>query len=254
LKNNVLLIAVFIAIAGGILCVNGFASGVAPEKISVTASPQSNTVNSESAAYYPMDLGNVLYLKGFKKNNPSKTLLVKAEVKSVEKRDGVEYTYFYAPQVNVRYFVRRDESGVYMKIMRYPFPFFGFPIEIELTPEMKFVSFPLKEGVKWIYKGKAEAVIFGLRIGRDINTDFEIIAREKLETEAGSFDSYHILAMVDEGDGKGKRPEKYWYAKGLGYSRADTSGHFAELTGFRVWSPENNAFIEKLPEGEKNYE
>ncbi len=208
----------------------------------------------DNGDYYPMHVGNVLYLKGFKKNNPSKILYVKAEIKSVEKKAGKEYTYFFAPMVNVRYFVRRDTEGVYMKIMRYPFPFFGFPIEIELTPEMKFISFPLKPGVKWAYKGRAEAVILGMRIGREISTDFEIVSMEKIETAAGVFDSCHVIAMVDEGDGKGRRPEKYWYAKGLGYSRADTSGHFAELTGYRIWSDEKKAYIEKMPEGEKNYE
>jgi hypothetical protein len=210
--------------------------------------------NTESQRFYPVHLGNILYLKGYKKKEPAKELRVKAEVIRIEQKDNKDYYYFYAPLVGIRYLVREDSEGVYIRIMKYPFPLFGFPIEVDLKPEMKIMAHPLAEGLKWTYKGRAEAVILGIKLGRDVNTDFEVTKYEKLSTTAGEIDAYNITAMVDEGDGHGKHLEKYWYAKDIGYSQADTTGHFAQLVGYRIFNEKENKFDEKIPEGVEKYE
>ena len=214
------------------------------------------TAADDSFMYYPAHVGNVLYLKGKKNNAPEKTLYVKAEIKSVETRDGIEYYYFFAPQVEIRYLINVDkQNGVSMRIIKYPFPFFGASIEVTLTPQMTFMKYPVKVGEKWTYKGRGEATILGfIKLGRDLKTEFEVVRMEKVKTEAGDFDAYHIVAVVDAGDGKPPTTEKYWYAKGLGYTIAETSGHRADLVGYRIYDEATGTWNEKLPEGVEKYE
>ncbi|MBN2754456.1 MAG: hypothetical protein JXR81_06255 [Candidatus Goldbacteria bacterium] len=213
-----------------------------------------NTAAELSSSFYPIGLNNILYLKGYKKDNPSKEMFIKAEVIKIEKKDGNDYYYFFAPQVGVRYLVRETQEGIEMRVIKYPFPFFGFSIEVDLKPAMTFLKYPLKVGEKWNYKGKAEATVLFIKLGREISTDFEIVSKETIKLPAGEFEAYHITAKVDEGDGKGIHTEKYWYAKGLGYSRADTSGHFAELVGYKIFDEKTGKFAEKIPDGVEKYE
>jgi hypothetical protein len=214
-----------------------------------------NAVPELSPSFYPVNLHNILYLKGYKKDNPSKEMFVKAEVIKIEKKDGKDYYYFYAPQVNVRYLVREAETGMEMRIIKYPFPFFGFPIEVDLTPSMTFLKYPLEVGTKWQHKGRAETTIFGfMKVGRDIKSDFEIVSKEIIKLPAGEFEAYHVTANVDEGDGKGVHTEKYWYAKGIGYAKADVAGHFAELVGYKMFDEKTGKFAEKIPDGVEKYE
>lgn len=210
---------------------------------------------SKDEAYYPIYKGNTLYFKGYRKKEPSKELKVKAEVVGIEQRDGKDYAYFYAPQMNVRYLIRRDKEGVYMRVIRYPFPIFDFSIEVNIKPEMKIISFPLKTGQKWEYKGRAETLVFGfMNIGRDIKSTFEAKEKRVIKTWAGDLDTVHMQVLVDEGDGGTPKLEKYWYAKGFGYSVADTSGHYAELVGYKIYDEANPSKInEKIPEGAGDY-
>ena len=226
------------------------AAGQAKPKVVATA------IADDSYTYYPGHVGNVLYLKGIKRSVPDKTLYVKAETKAIETRDGKEYYYFYAPQVEIRYLINIDkENGISMKIIKYPFPFFGASIEVTLTPQMMFLKFPLKVGEKWSYQGRGEATLLGfIKVGRDLKTDFEIIGKETVKTEAGDFEAYNVLANVDEGDGKPVRSEKYWYAKGLGYTIADTTSHRADLVGYKIYDEATGTWKEKLPEGVAKYE
>ena len=246
-------------IAAMILTVFAVSSPAAPKapavdavKTKITATP----VADDSFMYYPAHVGDILYLKGSKNSAPEKVFLVKAEIKALETREGKEYFYFYAPQVDIRYLINVDkENGISMKIIKYPFPFFNISIEVTLTPQMTFMKFPLKVGEKWEYKGRGEAVLMGfLKVGRDIKTDFEVVGRETVKTAAGDFDAYNIVAVVDQGEGKPVTTEKYWYARGLGYTIADTSGHRADLVGYRIYDEATGKWNEKLPEGVEKYE
>ncbi|MEI7541717.1 MAG: hypothetical protein WCJ94_00485 [bacterium] len=217
---------------------------------------EATVVVDDSYMYYPGHVGNILYLKGRRKKNPEKLLYVKAETKAIEQRDGKDYHYFYAPQVDIRYLINIDkENGIAMKIIKYPFPFFDMSIEVTLTPEMTFMKFPLVVGNKWTYVGRGEATLLGfIKVGRDLKTDFEVVSKETIKTEAGDFEAYNIVANVDEGDGKGVHSEKYWYAKGLGYTIAETSGHRADLAGYKIFDETTGIWKEKLPEGVDKYE
>ncbi|MCX7697892.1 MAG: hypothetical protein N2114_00300 [Candidatus Goldbacteria bacterium] len=203
--------------------------------------------------YYPMAKGSLLFFEAYKKAEPDKIIKVKAEIKDIEKKDEKDYFYFYAPKVDIRYLIRRDKNGVYMRVIRYPFPIFNFSIEANIIPEVNFFKFPLKAGNKWEQKAKASAQILFFSIERNITGKFEVVKREKIKTKVGEIDTYLIHAVVDQGDGKAT-VEKYWYGKGFGYVRADTNVHFAELVGYSIIDEETGQRYEKLPEKVNEYE
>ncbi len=214
-------------------------------------------LQDESGLYYPMQLNNTWYLKAYKQSNKDKLLNVKAQVIRIEERDGKEYYYFYAPSVDIRYLMRKDETGVYMKSMKYPFPIFNFSVYVDFTPEVQIMKFPLKAGDKWDVKGKADALIFKFfKITRNIESRFECVGYEKITTAAGTIDTCHISVMIDEGDGKGFYQENYWYGKNTGYAYSDTKNHHAELVGYKLYKEKElseTADEKEPPEGLNAY-
>jgi len=211
----------------------------------------------ESAAYYPAHVGDTLYFRGyFKDDEEKKTHRVKAVVSKTEQKDGIDYYYYDAGKIGIRYLIRKRDSGVYMRVMKYPFPIFGFLIEVNIKPEMCVMKFPLKSGEKWVEKGRAETRILGMwDVGRDIRSDFEVVGRETIDTEIGKIDTVHIRVLVDDGDGDEPTLEKYWYGKNIGYARSDTSSHFVEIVGYEVFNDEKGEVVKVLPkDGVENYE
>jgi hypothetical protein len=224
------------------------AAGVRARSITLAAA-----AGDESRLYYPVHVGDILYLKARKKSDPEKQLFVKAEITKTEiKKDG-EYYYFYGPQVNVRYLIGVDKDGVSMRLIKYPFPFFDMSVEVDLVPKMPIINFPLKVGEKWSYEGKGEAHLLFIPITRNLKADFEVVQHASIKTEAGDIDTYHVKVLLDSGDGKGVTTELYWYAKGIGYSIADTSGHFAEIVGYKIYDDATGKWNEKIPEKSELY-
>jgi hypothetical protein len=208
----------------------------------------------DSSEYYPAHVGDILYLKGRKKSEPDKLLYVKAEITKTEKKPDGEYYYFYGPQVNVRYLMGIEkDSGVSMRVIKYPFPFFDMSIEVDIKPKMLILKYPLKVGEKWHYEGKGQASFLFIPIVRDLKADFEVLDRVTKTTEAGVIEAYNIKVLLDSGDGKGVTTELYWYAKGIGYSIADTSGHFAEIVGYKIYDEATGKWNIKLPENAEKY-
>jgi len=208
-----------------------------------------------SASYSPMYLGNTLYLKGYWKKEPEKVIRVKAVVSKIEQRDGTSYFYYEAPKVGIRYLLRRTDEGLQMRGIKYPFPLFGFLIDVDIQPEMNTLSFPLKPGKKWTEKAKASATVLFIPIVRDIQTDFTAVGKQKIKTAVGELETYHIEALVDQGGGEGPKLEKYWYAKRIGYARSDTTSHYVDLVGYRIFNEKKGEFDEVLPkDGAENYE
>lgn len=231
-----------------IILFNGLLYSQSPSNITETV----KKITSDER-YYPMAKGSVLFFEAYRKSEPDKIIKVKAEIKDIEKRDGKDYFYFYAPKVDIRYLIRRDKNGVYMRVIRYPFPIFNFSIEANIIPEVNFFKFPLKPGNKWEEKAKASAQILFWTIEKNVISNFEVIKNEKITTKAGEIDTYLIHAVVDQGDGK-STVEKYWYGKGLGYVRADTNVHYAEIVGYSIIDEETGEKYEKLPEKVAEYE
>jgi hypothetical protein len=213
----------------------------------------SSAAADDSYLYYPAYVGDALYLKGYKKSEPEKMLYVKAEIIRTEKKSDGLYYYFYGPQVNVRYLIGADKDGVTLRLIKYPFPFFDMSIEADLIPKMPIIKYPLKVGEKWSYDGKGEARLLFIPIKRHIKADFEVVDKAVKSTEAGNIETYNIKVLVDYGDGKGLVTELYWYAKGIGYSIADTSGHKAEIVGYRIYDEAAGKWNEKLPDNIKLY-
>jgi hypothetical protein len=210
-----------------------------------TESPTVKPQYPEDARYYPERLGNTWYFQGYTKKEPNRLLKVKAEILSEEKEDGQIYYYIHAPKMGIRYVNKRKDDAVYMRIIKYPFPIFGFPIEVNLIPEMPVMKYPIKAGAKWIHKAKARVVII-FPLERDIQSDFEIIGKETVNVPAGTIEAWHIKVLVNQGDGT-VTTEEYWYGKDFGYCKANTTGHYAELVGYRMFNEKTGKWMEKIP-------
>ena len=207
--------------------------------------------------FYPITNGNTLYLSGYFKKEPTKKIKIKATVAGGEKIEGKDYGYFYAPQADIRYMMRTDEKGVYMRRIKYPFPIFNFSINVDIIPEMQIMKYPAVKGETWKYEGKGEAVILFIPLSKKIVSEFECFGIEKVKAPAGEFDAIHIKVMVNEGDNSVAKKNEYWYAKDIGYAVADTDGHFAELEGCKVFADGDTTTVKvDIPPagGEKTYE
>lgn len=217
---------------------------------------QKDKIEKESQRYFPASVGNKWFYQGYWKNDKEKKIVkVKAEILNIEKKDGKEYFYYYAPKVGIRYLNRKDETGVYMRVIKFPFPIFSFAlIEVDIVPEMLVIKFPFKVGDKWTQKAKASTTLFGiLKIERNIQSDFEVVEKVKIQTGAGEIEAYHIRAYVD--NSYEKTVENYWYGKDIGYAVSDTSSYFVKVHGYII-KDEKTGEIRKLipPDGEKEYE
>jgi hypothetical protein len=224
-------------------------------KVLVTAGQKDN-VEKESSRYFPAAVGNRWFYQGYWKNDKDKkTVKVKADILNVEKKDGKEYFYYCAPKVDIRYLNRKDETGVYMRVIKFPFPVFSFAlIEVDLEPEMLVIKFPFKVGEKWTAKAKASTTVFGFwKLSRDIQTDFEVVEKVKIQTGVGEIEAYHIKAIIDNSFNVVE--ENYWYGKDIGYSVSDNSSYFVKVHGYII-KDEKTGEIRKIipPEGDKEYE
>ncbi|MBP7792872.1 MAG: hypothetical protein KA120_07415 [Candidatus Goldbacteria bacterium] len=207
-----------------------------------------------SSSFFPLNLGNVLYYKGYKTGEPEKLLKIRADVASIENVEGVDYYFFNAPSADIRYLIRKDKDAVLLKLMRFPFPIFNFSVSAVFYPEFLMLKFPILKGRKWHYEGKAKAKIFGIfTITRDVTADFEVVRREKVITDAGRLDTYHVIMRVDEGDGQGIKTYKYWYAKNIGFAISNTDADKCELVGYVVKSDVDGIVRKKIPEREEEY-
>lgn len=207
-----------------------------------------------SYSFFPICHGNVWYYKAYRYGEVDKILKIKAEIVSTENIEGIDYYFFNAPSVDIRYLIRKDDDAVYLKVMKFPFPVFNFSINVIFYPEMQMIKFPVLKGEKWRYEGRAEATILGIfKIKREIKADFEVIKRDKVITDAGRLDTYHIILKIDEGDGTGIKVKKYWYAKNIGFTISDNDNHKCELVGYIVKSDIDGKIRKKMPEGEGEY-
>lgn len=207
-----------------------------------------------SSSFFPVNIGNIWYYKAYKCNEPEKILKIRADISSIENIEGIDYYFFNAPSVDIRYFIRKDNNAVHLKVMKFPLPIFNFSINVFFYPEFPMIKFPLLKGEKWDYEGKAEATILGIfKITRTIKADFEVIKRDKVITDAGRLDAYHIIVKMDEGDGKGIKIKKYWYAKNIGFTISDNDNHKCELVGYVVKSDVDGKRSVKIPEDEVEY-
>jgi len=217
---------------------------------------QKDKVEKESQKFFPASVGNKWFYQGYWKNDKDKKIVkVKAEIPNIEKKDGMEYFYYYAPKVGIRYLNRKDETGVYMRVIKFPFPIFSFAlIEVDIVPEMLVIKFPFKVGEKWTQKAKASTTLFGIwKIERDIQSDFEVVEKVKINTGVGEIEAYHIKADVD--NSYEKTVENYWYGKDIGYSVSDTSSYFVKVHGYIIKDEKTGEIKQIIPqEGDKEYE
>jgi len=171
------------------------------------------------------------YAGHMKQDNAAK-IRVEAKIISFDTINSVQYMYYAAPSVDVRFMVRVDEAGAYMKLVKYPFPILKFlTVDVYMEPEIQFLKFPLTEGETWTQNLKATADLVPFKLNRDVKVKFTVVAKEKFRYKGADLDCYRVRMERDEGMGT-LWVEDNWFASGLGFVRGDTPEYFIELNGY----------------------
>jgi hypothetical protein len=246
-------IARAIALAAALACAFPAAADDQHERDLEPVTTGSSEELTWSEQFYPLAVGNVLYFRARENDKPDEQRKIKAEIKSVETKDGVDYFYFYAPEVDARYLIRRDADGVYMRVIKFPFPLFKFSIKVDIEPELRFIKFPLEVGATWEQESRASARILFVPRKEDLHARFEVVKKDILHTDAGEIEAYLVHAWVARGDGE---PDfgQFWYAKGIGYAFGETVEYATEIVGYRVFDESARVWTEHLPENPEEYE
>jgi len=205
-----------------------------------------------STRYYPLTIGNEYYYKGFKAKAPNRELLVKAELKNVQVVDDEDYFYLFSRSENIRYLVRRDGAGVYMRILKREFPLFGLSFNVHLQPELLFLRFPLAIGEKWSQQVTASARILFIPIRRTIEASYHVVDRVLLHTEAGDIDAFVVNASLGV-VGEPMASKTFWYGENVGYIKASAPEDSMTIVGYRVFDEQNGLWIDKSPSDSGRY-
>lgn len=207
---------------------------------------------THSARYYPLTIGNEYYYKAVKSRAPNRELRVRAEIKNMQTLEGEQYFYLFAPGVDVRYLIRRDESGMFMRLLKRDIPLFGLSFNVHLIPELMFLKFPLTVGDRWSQQVVARTKILFIPVKRTIEGRFHVVDRQVLHTEAGDIDAFVVNASLGEVDGK-MNDKTFWYGENVGYIKADAPEDFSVIVGYRVLDEQTGIWIDKSPPDAERY-
>jgi len=186
-------------------------------------------LNAEN--WYPINVNDSWIYEGYFKSEPKKILKVKAVIAEERKIDGKNYYFYNVPGFDVRFFVRAEESGAYMKLIRYPYPLFKFlSYDVVLKKEVLFVKYPFIQGEKWQQKTEAAAMLWPIVINRKIKMDMETVEMKKVLFKGEEKEAWRVRILMDQGDGKIKE-ENHWYIDGKGYIGGETAEHKVMMSG-----------------------
>ena len=207
---------------------------------------------THSARYYPLTIGNEYYYKAVKARAPNREYRVKAEIKKLQTVDGKDYFYLFAPSVGVRYLIRRDETGMFMRLLKREIPLFGISLNVHLIPELLFLRFPLTVGDQWSQQVVAKARILFIPVRRTIEARYHVVDRQVLHTEAGDIDVFVVNANLGVVGGSMVN-KTFWYGENIGYVKADAPEDFLVIVGYRVFDEQTGIWIDKRPFDAERY-
>jgi hypothetical protein len=207
---------------------------------------------THSARYYPLTIGNEYYYKAVKTRAPNREYRVKAEIKKLQTLEGKEYFYLFAPSVDVRYLIRRDETGMFMRLLKREIPLFGISFNVHLIPELLFLRFPLTVGDQWSQQVLAKARILFIPVSRTIEARYHVVDRQVLHTEVGDIDAFIVNASIGVVN-RSMVNKTFWYGENVGYIKADAPEDFTVLVGYRVLDERTGIWIDKSPSDAERY-
>lgn len=211
-----------------------------------------DTPLTDSARYFPLTIGNEYYYKAVKARAPNREYRVRAEIRNLQTFEGKDYFYLFAPGVDVRYLIRRDETGMFMRLLKRDIPLFGISFDVHLIPELLFLRFPLTVGDRWSEQVVAKARILFFPVSRTIEARYHVADRQVLHTEAGDIDAFMVNASL----GVVNRPmvnKTFWYGENVGYIKAIAPEDSAVLVGYRVLDEQTGIWIDKSPSDAERY-
>jgi hypothetical protein len=186
-----------------------------------------------AADWYPVTIGSTWTYTGYFKSYGNVTHTAQASISDKEFIVDGYYYYFNIPDFDIRFYISVDETGAYMKLVRYPFPLFSFfSFDVIFANKLKFVSYPFVVGYKWHQETDAVAQIGPFTIKRKITADFRTASKEQVTVNGRTMNAFHVALDINEGDGHIKH-ENHWYIDGVGYYKGDTEEHYVQLQSYR---------------------
>jgi hypothetical protein len=185
--------------------------------------------------YSPTDMGAVWHYKYYEKAKPQDVKRVSAKILYKETIDGKEYYCYFVPAQDMKNIVRLDETGAYIRGMKYPVPFLNFlEFEAIMTPEIRFMKFPFKVGEEWECESEVRAEIFSvIKFQKKVKVKFRVISRDYVRAGERKVKAYKIRIMLSIDGGPWEASEQK-YGKGVGYIYDDNWKYRLELEKFEI--------------------
>jgi hypothetical protein len=185
--------------------------------------------------YSPTDMNAVWYYKYYEKAKPQDVKRISAKILNKETIDGREYYCYFVPAKDMKNIVRLDESGAYIRSMKYPVPFLNFiDFEAVLTPEIRFLKFPFTVGEEWECDSEVRAEVFGvIKFVKKVRAKFKVIGRDYVQAGERKVKTYKIRIMISIDNGPWEMSEQ-WYGKGVGYIYDEDWKYRLELERFEI--------------------
>ena len=111
-------------------------------------------------SYYPMSAGTVYHYNAHKSVEPLKELHVNLLFTEPVNENEKGFLWCRSDTMDLAYLLKEDETGIYMKAMRYPVPFLGFiTTDVFFSEPTLILKYPVVEGEEWANTLNAKAGI-----------------------------------------------------------------------------------------------
>ena len=197
------------------------------------------SVSGSENSYYPMADREVYHYSAYKSIEPLKELHVSLLFSQPVNESEKGFLWCRADTMDLAYLLKEDETGIYMKAMRYPVPFLGFiTTDVYFSEPTRILKYPVVEGEEWGDTLNARAGIFLFDFKDKVYIRYKIAKTGEINVEGRTVKYCVVETTVLDKD---KKPvtEKHVYAQGIGYIESETSEHKLRLIG------KNGAYFNK---------
>lgn len=191
----------------------------------------------------PIDLHGKWNFRIMHKDKPSEILDVLGKIEYTKKIDGNDYYFYGVPLENKGNLVRFDDKGAHIRQLKFPVFNIIF-LDVELSPELNYVRFPMKVGDEWTLDSTGTVELLGfIKIKQPTTTTFKLEDILDVPVNGRVFHVYRVINIVDRKDGKIFREEQ-WYAAGIGLIYSDTETYTLELKSYEPGPENEKSFLE----------
>lgn len=155
-------------------------------------------------------------------------------ISKTEKHGNVLYYVYEVPSRGMRYHIKKQDDGVYVKAAKVNLPILGFiGVDIVFNPSVCVVKFPFSKGGAWKYDGTVHVQLLFIGIDKKIQAEFTQMGYEAVDVNGKTMTAYHMHGLVS----RGWEVEKplygdYWLVPNTGVVKAETKNSRMELKSY----------------------